>query len=191
MSHGDVQGAKARTAPDQTFEAEVFHKFTTAYLCKSRILQAPKHQPVCDQTTGMHVRPATAADMEAIGTLATAAFTPDTDAISRRLFPAHLQPPDAPLGSAARQWRLARKTKKLQDERINIIVAVDDELGGEIVGFSLWEVPARNASDGPVLPSAVSSPGLDQAAFDEMQAAVGDDIRKHFGESGTDNLWRA
>lgn len=140
---------------------------------------------------GLQLRPAVEADAAAIAALAAKAFHPDTDTISRRLFPAHLQPTEAQPGDTLRLWRQARKTIKLTDSRINMMVAVDEDLGGEIVGFSLWEVPARGASDDEVLPSTVYSPGLDQKAFDEMQKILAGDIHKNFGDQGTNDMWRA
>lgn len=140
---------------------------------------------------GVQLRTAVEADAAGIATLAAKAFHPDTDAISRKLFPAHLQPTEVQSGDTVRLWRQARKTIKLADNRINMVVAVDDDLGGQIVGFSLWEVPVRAASDDEVLPSAVYSPGLDQKAFDEMQKVLSGDIRRNFGDQGTNNMWRA
>ncbi|KID85033.1 Acyl-CoA N-acyltransferase [Metarhizium guizhouense ARSEF 977] len=137
----------------------------------------------------VQLRTATEADAEAIATLAADAFHPDTDTISRRLFPQHLQPANCAAGDALRLWRLARKSIKLTDKRINIIVAVDDDLRGQIVGFALWEIPAPNASDSELLPSAVSSPGLDESAFEEMQRILVNHVRKHFGDEGTSNMW--
>ncbi|KAG8408380.1 hypothetical protein J3459_017852 [Metarhizium acridum] len=137
----------------------------------------------------VHLRTATEADAEAIATLAADAFHPDTDTISRRLFPQHLQPANCPAGDTLRLWRLARKSIKLTDKRINMMIAVDDDLRGQIVGFALWEVPSQNASDSELLPSAVSSPGLDERAFDEMQSLLSNHVRKHFGDEGTNNMW--
>ena len=136
----------------------------------------------------MEIRLATEADIDAIAAIASSAFHPDTDAITRRLFPTHLQAANSTPASTAGAWRYARKTTKLTDPRISITVAVGDD--SQVVGFSLWEIPARGTHGGAVLSSSVQCPGLDQTAFDEMQQVLRDDVQKIFGDRGTDHVWR-
>ncbi|KAJ6441235.1 GNAT family acetyltransferase [Purpureocillium lavendulum] len=143
----------------------------------------------------LHIRPATEGDLAQIADVAVAAFHPDTDAISRRLFPPHLQPTatdadaDADGQGPARRWRLVRKGMKLRADNTALMVVVDDALNGKVVGFSMWDTPAG----GDEMRSAVSSPApsaaLDEAAFEEMHHALDKDVQKHFGAGGIKDVF--
>ncbi|KAM5384608.1 hypothetical protein ACJZ2D_001353 [Fusarium nematophilum] len=139
----------------------------------------------------LHLRAATESDLEGIADVATASFNPDTDAISAHLFPPHLKPRDETYAHAARPWRLARKTDRFHAERTVVMVAVDEALSGRIVGFSLWERPARGGEHDKPEPPPIRPPcaTLDHAAFDEMKKVLGGDSAKHFGQKGTKDVW--
>ncbi|UNI17688.1 hypothetical protein JDV02_004012 [Purpureocillium takamizusanense] len=140
----------------------------------------------------LHARPATEADLAQIADIAAAAFHPDTDAISRHLFPPHLRPQGA-LGDEedpARSWRLIRKGMKLRAENTVLMVAVDDALGGKVVGFSLWDTPTDGDEPRSAVSSQAPSPALDEAAFAEMHHALDQDVQKHFGQGGIKDVFR-
>lgn len=137
----------------------------------------------------IHVREATEADIPAIARISNAAFHPDTDAISRGLFPSHLQPAEnQDIGEAALPWRLARKSAGFKAFRglrdgSTAMVAVDGE---QVVGFSWWEAPEREGADEelealkhwfPDPPPA----GVDQAAFMELRRVVDGDAKVVIG----------
>jgi hypothetical protein len=129
--------------------------------------------------------------LPAIARIATSAFNPDTDALSRRLFPLHLQPKDLPDGEAAYDWRFARKASSLASSESHLVVAVDDEKGPDdhIVGFSLWDAPP--ASGGDSAPSReIQCAALDKEAFNEMKKTVNQDAVDNFGEKGINGVWR-
>ncbi|KAM0412985.1 hypothetical protein ACHAPD_008047 [Fusarium lateritium] len=130
-------------------------------------------------------------DLPAIAHIATSAFHPETDALSRRLFPRHLQPTYIPDGEAAYDWRLARKTSSLASPESHVIVAVDKDKNAEdrIVGFALWDAPpAEGNESGPGKP--IECAALDKAAFEEMKKTVNQDAVDTFGEKGIAGVWR-
>ncbi|KND88961.1 hypothetical protein TOPH_06412 [Tolypocladium ophioglossoides CBS 100239] len=136
------------------------------------------------------LRLATEADLGAIAAVSAAAFHPTTDAIARRLFPPHLQPPDVQDGDAARPWRLTRKTSNLDAKRTVMMVVVDEALEGAIVGFSVWEAPVRGEEDEeetnlPEKPCAA----LDHVALAEMRRLVVEDAKRRFGERESKDVW--
>ncbi|KAF5667168.1 gnat family protein [Fusarium heterosporum] len=130
-------------------------------------------------------------DLPAIARIATSAFHPDTDALSRRLFPPHLQPKDIPDGEAAYDWRAARKASSLASSESHLVVAVDDEKEGDarIVGFSLWDAPPVTESE--YIPSQeIKCAALDKDAFNEMKRIVNQDAIDTFGGKGIAGVWR-
>ncbi|GFF38514.1 hypothetical protein IFM58399_05260 [Aspergillus lentulus] len=150
----------------------------------------------------LSIRPAREADLETIASIAAAAFNPTTDAISRRLFPPDLQPTDMPAGEACRQWRAARKSASFHSDGTALMVAVDDALHGQIVGFALWDVPIpvpvpagagrcepRQPQEPEPEPAAHAHAGLDQSALAEMRRILAEDARAHFGDEMKRNVW--
>ncbi|EAW17180.1 GNAT family N-acetyltransferase [Aspergillus fischeri NRRL 181] len=144
----------------------------------------------------LSIRPAREADLEMIANIAAAAFNPTTDAISRRLFPPDLQPTDMPAGEACRQWRAARKSASFHSDGTALMVAVDDALQGQIVGFALWDVPVPSPRCAPHQPhepepepAAHAHAGLDQSALAEMRRILAEDARAHFGAGMKKNVW--
>lgn len=140
----------------------------------------------------LRLRIATETDLDAVADVATATFNPETDAISAHLFPPHLKPPGEAYAHAARPWRLARKADRFHSQRTVLIVAVDEALSGKVVGFALWEKPARGDQGGEPEAAPVKPPcaTLDHAAFDEMKKVLGRDHAMRFGERGADTVWR-
>ncbi|PKX91443.1 GNAT family N-acetyltransferase [Aspergillus novofumigatus IBT 16806] len=144
------------------------------------------------------IRPAREADLETIANIAAAAFNPTADAISRRLFPPDLQPTDMPAGEACRQWRAARKTSSFHSDGTALMVAIDDALQGQIVGFALWDVPVpadaggcapRQPQEQEPEPAAQAHAGLDQSALAEMRRILAEDARAHFGDEMKRTVW--
>lgn len=131
-------------------------------------------------------------DLPAIAGIATSAFHPSTDALSRRLFPPHLQPKNLPDGEAAYDWRAARKASSLASPESHLVVAVDDEKEGDerIVGFSLWDAPPAT-EDEPGPSQEIKCAALDKEAFNEMKKVVNQDAIDTFGERGIAGVWRA
>ncbi|KAM0260531.1 hypothetical protein ACHAPA_010213, partial [Fusarium lateritium] len=129
-------------------------------------------------------------DLRAIARIATSAFHPDTDALSRRLFPPHLQPKDLPDGEAAYDWRAARKASSLASPESHLVLAIDDEKEGDerIVGFSLWDAPPATESD-PSPSQEIKCAALDKEAFNEMKKTVNQDAVATFGEQGIAGVW--
>ena len=91
----------------------------------------------------LHMRKATEADLEGIARVGCAAFSRESDAIVRHLFPDRLQPEVKPEEDQVLRWRIARKGIKMKTENILLMVVTDGEQNGEIVGFSMWEVPTE------------------------------------------------
>ncbi|KID85455.1 Acyl-CoA N-acyltransferase [Metarhizium guizhouense ARSEF 977] len=84
----------------------------------------------------IRIRLAEKADIPAIiaVSMAACAFDPTTDAIRARLSPAHLQSTG---GQSSKQWSMSRKSARLELRNSVIMVAVDDALGGGVVGYSM------------------------------------------------------
>jgi hypothetical protein len=139
----------------------------------------------------IYLTEASEADLPAISRIATSAFHPETDALSRRLFPPHLQPKDIPDGEAAYDWRLARKASSLASSESHLIVAVDADKNAEdrIVGFALWDAPPAEGGDSG-LSKPIECAALDKEAFEEMKKTVNGDATETFGEKGIDGIWR-
>ncbi|RGP78320.1 gnat family [Fusarium longipes] len=138
----------------------------------------------------IYLTKASEADLPAIARIATSAFHPDTDALSRRLFPPHLQPKDIPDGEAAYDWRLARKASSLASSESHLIVAIDDDKNAQdrIVGFALWDAPLAEGGDStPSKP--IECAALDKEAFEEMKKTVNQDSEDTFGEKGIAGVW--
>ncbi|KPM34477.1 hypothetical protein AK830_g12091 [Neonectria ditissima] len=138
----------------------------------------------------LSLREATQQDVAAIARISAAAFHPTTDAITRQLFPLGLKPEDAQDGEAAYHWRAARKSNSMHSKRTAMIVAVDDSLDGEVVGFALWESPAGPEDAVEVAHKEPEPPAaLDRAAFAEMKSIVSADATETFGERGMKDVW--
>ncbi|SCO22684.1 uncharacterized protein FFMR_11860 [Fusarium fujikuroi] len=128
--------------------------------------------------------------LPAIARIATSAFHPNTDALSRRLFPPHLQPIDLPDGEAAYDWRFARKASSLASPESHLAVAIDDEKvhDDQVVGFSLWDAPPATGGDsGPS--KEIQCTALDKEAYNEMKKTVNQDAVDTFGEQGIAGVW--
>lgn len=146
----------------------------------------------------IQIREAVEADLPAIARVGTAAFHPSTDAISRNIFPPHLQPQEfSDIGDAAFPWRLARKSAAmkafhgLKDGSI-ILLAVD---GDEVVGFSWWEAPEGQGGDEELerLKHWAPDPapaGVDQDAFLELRRVLDQDAKVVIGGEET-KTWSA
>ncbi|KAG5789732.1 hypothetical protein H9Q69_011207 [Fusarium xylarioides] len=128
--------------------------------------------------------------LPAIARIATSAFHPNTDALSRRLFPPHLQPKDLPDGEAAYGWRFARKSSSLASSESHLVVAIDDEKGQDdlVIGFSLWDAPPATGGDsGPS--KEIQCTSLDKEAYNEMKKTVNQDAVETLGEQGIAGVW--
>lgn len=139
----------------------------------------------------IYLTKASEADLPTIARIATSAFHPETDALSRRLFPRHLQPKDIPDGEAAYDWRLARKASSLASSESHLVIAVDKDKNVEdrIVGFALWDAPPAEGGDSsPSKP--VECDALDKSAFEEMKKTVNQDAIDTLGEKGIAGVWR-
>jgi hypothetical protein len=137
----------------------------------------------------LNLRAATEADLADIVDVSTAAF--EADAMVRRLIPAHLQTSDGSSNEALRQWRIARQTARFQAKRTIMMVVVDD-MGGKILGYSIWEKPVGDSEEEeePRPPPPPTSTGIDQAAYGELRQILEEDERESFGERGTKDVWR-
>lgn len=136
----------------------------------------------------IRVRESTKDDLPAIARIAAAAFHPKTDIISARIFPAQQQ--DATLDNDIFSWRYAKKTASLASPHALMVVAVDDSLNDQVVGFALWDVYSEKASNQPQ-PSNQEPPPpcFDQEAFAELRAIVSSDHQEMFGERGIKDVW--
>lgn len=136
----------------------------------------------------IRVRESTEDDLPAIARIAAAAFHPKTDSISARIFPAQQ---DSALDNAMYAWRYAKKTASLSSPHALMVVAVDDSLNDQVVGFALWDVYSEKASNQPQ-PTAQEPPPpcFDQEAFAELRAIVSSDHQEMFGERGIKDVWR-
>ncbi len=139
----------------------------------------------------LHVRKATEADLQGIAQVGVAAFSPTTDAIVRHLFPEHLQPAEPAEEDATVRWRYTRKGIKLRTENILLMVATDDALGGQIVGFSMWELPTDVVEEKPAgdYKPVVPCQGLDESAYDDLRRITAQATKDCFGETGSKKLW--
>lgn len=137
------------------------------------------------------LRDATPQDIPAIATICTAAFHPTTDIITRKLFPPHLKASDVGDGEDAYSWRAARKSHSMESKRNIMMVAVDDDLNGEIVGFALWESPVNPEDPLETAPPYPEPPAsLDQVAYAELRSVASADAIETFGDRGTRDVWR-
>lgn len=146
------------------------------------------------------IRPATSSDIPAIARISVAAFHPSTDAVTRNLFPTHLQPTDQPDDYAHYAWRVYRKSARVDKPGSIMLVVVDDALppADEVVGFAIWDIPGRqglpssgtsNYSADPEF-LAVAKASMDESAFDSLRASVGSAAKDVFGEAGYGHVWR-
>ncbi|EHK17884.1 uncharacterized protein TRIVIDRAFT_226011 [Trichoderma virens Gv29-8] len=137
----------------------------------------------------IRVRKSTEDDLPAIARIAAAAFHPETDAIAARLFPARLAG-----GGEAYSWRYAKKTASLSSTDAVMVVAVDDSLNDQVVGFGLWDVYQHSKSEKAAnQPQSAAQqlppPSFDQAAYAELRAIVSADHQEMFGERGIKDVW--
>lgn len=131
---------------------------------------------------------AQAGDEEGIARVSTLAFAPGKDSLTTNLFPARLQPETGDPAMTAYPWRLARKGWWIREGEGIIMVAVDDALDGQIVGFSIWESPREPGTQGPKEPS-VPCPGFDAEEYASFRAHMETTIKGWFGEVGLTNMW--
>ncbi|KAH7160971.1 acyl-CoA N-acyltransferase [Dactylonectria macrodidyma] len=137
----------------------------------------------------LHLRDATQEDIPAIARICAAAFHPDTDAITRRLFPPHLKPENISDGEVAYSWRAARKAHSMESDRNIMMVAVDVDLD-EVVGFALWESPIGSEDTVEAMRAYPEPPAtLDLAAFAELRSLASADVTETFGDRGTKDVW--
>ncbi|KAJ5494540.1 hypothetical protein N7463_010627 [Penicillium fimorum] len=134
----------------------------------------------------VQIRPATDADLGEIVELSMLAFDPSTDAITRSLFPPHLQTPERPGSEAIREWSIARKSARLHAKRSVMMVAIDDV--GKVVGYSMWFAPVEGNEEELPRPKRTFA-GMDQAAFAELREVIMEDEQRMFGEKGAADVW--
>jgi hypothetical protein len=135
----------------------------------------------------VRIRPATEADIPEIVDVSMLSFDPNTDAISAHLFPAHLQSQD---NEAFAKWSIARKSARLHLKNSLVMVAVDDDLGGKIVGFSMWFIPMSEGSEGDEAPRPNPTlDGIDLEALAELRQIMADDEHRTFGKDGSKRVW--
>ncbi|KAL7942711.1 acyl-CoA N-acyltransferase [Trichoderma barbatum] len=136
----------------------------------------------------IRVRESTEDDLPAIARIASAAFHPETDAIAARLFPAQLT-----REGEAYSWRYAKKTSSLSSPHTVMVVAVDDSLNDQVVGFGLWDVysyePEKAANQPQSAAQQLPPPSFDQEAYAELRAIVSADHQEMFGERGIKDVW--
>lgn len=138
--------------------------------------------------TTIRVRDSTEDDLPAIARIAAAAFHPKTDVISARIFPSQQETRN--LDNDIFSWRYAKKTASLSSPHAIMVVAVDDSLNDQVVGFALWDVYSEKASN-QLQPTAQEPPScFDQDAFAELRAIVSSDHQQMFGERGIKDVWR-
>ena len=137
----------------------------------------------------LYLRPATEADSASVADIVSAAFHPTTDTITHHLFPAHLQPSDpSEADHVVRLYRIARKTPRITSNQTLATVAIDGS-SDAVVGFSLWDVPGQDDNTKPK-EAEPSCTALDREALAELRQVMGQNVRQHFGEAGTKNVWR-
>ncbi len=146
------------------------------------------------------IRQATLSDIPAIARISVAAFHPSKDAVSRNLFPTHLQPTDQPDGYGHYVWRVYRKSSRLDNAGSVMLVVADDALpaADEVVGFAVWDIPGRHTlpssagSNNSVDPEllAVAKASMDDSAFESLRRSVASAASDVFGEAGYGNAWR-
>lgn len=136
------------------------------------------------------LRPATEADLVDIVDVSTAAFPPSKDAITRHLFPPHLQDSNGIQAAAIRELRIARKGLRFQARHTTMIVAIDEALGDKIVGYSIWRTPFEEGDKEDARPPPVKLECFDRDAFAELIRILTEDERETFGENGTKDVWR-
>lgn len=135
----------------------------------------------------VRIRPAIDEDIPHIVDVSMAAFDPKTDIMSARLFPALLETSDT---KSFKEWSIARKSARLDMENSLVMVAVDDALGGKVVGYSMWFVPLPEGSEEKEPPRPkVAFDGIDRAALMELRRIMEDDACQTFGEHGAKDVW--
>lgn len=135
----------------------------------------------------VHIRLATQEDIPEIVDVSMAAFDPSTDAISARLFPPHLQSADS---EAFKNWSVTRKSARLDLKNSVVMVAVDEALGGRVVGYAMWfsPIPEGSEEEEPPRPK-VAFEGVDRDALLELRKIMEDDAHNSFGEKGSKDVW--
>lgn len=129
-------------------------------------------------------------DLPAITRIATSAFHPDTDALPRRLFPAHLQPKDLPNSKAAYNWRVACKAcLELLESHLVVAVGNKKEYNKRIIRFCLQDAPS--ATSGKSRPNKeIQYATLNKKAFNKIKITINQDIIKTFRERGIIGIQR-
>jgi len=138
---------------------------------------------------GLRTRLAAPADLAEITDIAVAAFHPDTDAITRHLFPPHPYLPDVVVEESVRAWREMRMAMKLRARDTTVVVAVDDAVGGKVVGFSMWDRPVKGDKAPDSVTTNTPCPALDNDALAEVYHVLDGDIHKHFGVQGLNDMF--
>jgi hypothetical protein len=68
------------------------------------------------------------------------------------------------------------------------MVAIDESLNDQIVGYAVWFVPVEEEDDSPPPPRR-SFAGADQEAFAELRKVIEADEQESFGERGSRDVW--
>ena len=149
----------------------------------------------------IRTRQATEADIPAIAAVGAAAFTPASDAITRAVYPAHLQPTGELNWDDYIAIRTRRKTAQFANEYTTILVAISDEVfpegedagadtvspdGERIVGFAVWTAPHPfgEESKRPELPDFV-----DKEVMKNLLTNLHEGAKRLFGESEGCDAW--
>ncbi|KAI5465079.1 putative GNAT family acetyltransferase [Mariannaea sp. PMI_226] len=136
----------------------------------------------------VRVRPATVADISGIVEVSTLAFDPSTDAISARLFPAHLRCSDS--NAAFSKWSTARTSARLDMQNSVVMVAVDDAAEENVLGFSMWLTPVPEGSQADESPGPKPTfSGIDFEALVELRRIMEQDKQCIFGKDGSKHSW--
>lgn len=137
----------------------------------------------------VHLRPATELDVAAMADISTKAFHPDVDAVSRMLFPVHLQPAGTTSTQNIKQWAVVRKSRRLSAKRTVMMVAVDDGLNNRAIGYALWIRPAQEGDDEEPLPPPIDFPGMDKVALAQARDIMMKEETDTFGDKGSGHVW--
>ena len=134
------------------------------------------------------IRLATEADLPEIVEVAVGAFDPKTDAMSRNLFPKHLQTPDQHPEKDWRDWIMGRKLGRMNMPRAVVMVGVEDN--GKIVGYTVWFRPlAEGEVDEKPPPPTTKWPGFNYDAWGILRGSMFKDEEDTFGEKGARDVW--
>lgn len=82
-----------------------------------------------------------------------------------------------------------RKAMKLRARDTAVVVAVDDALGGKVVGFSMWDRPIKGDKSPDSVTTNTLCPALNNSALAEAYHVLNENIHKHFGEQGLNDMF--